>query len=251
MNLSRKGMGKMRKKPEKTGAAEQTGKPSQPKFDPKTLGRLFSYMKEYKALLVLVVVCILLSAIASAASALFIQVLIDDYIVPLLAMDTPVFTGLLKALAVIGTIYLVGVVSTFLYNRFMVTIAQGTLKKIRDDMFEKMQRLPIRYFDIHSHGDTMSLYTNDTDTLRQMIAQSMAQLVSSVSTIVAVFVCMLYVSLWLTLVAVVVMLCILQIIKAVTGKISYTFMMQQKTLAELNGYVEEMVILGRVLSLVS
>ena len=210
-------------------------------FDTKTLRRLLSYMKDYKGQLLFVVVCILLSAIASAASALFLQSLIDDYIAPLLTSSAPVFTQLLKMLVVIGAVYLIGVLATLFYNRVMVTIAQGTLKKIRDEMFEKMQRLPIRAFDTRTHGDIMSLYTNDTDTLRQIIAQSMAQLISSVFTIVAVFVCMLYVSFYLTLVAVLVMLLILQLVRMVTGKIGVFFVMQQKTLADVNGYVEEMV----------
>lgn len=217
------------------------GKPVKVQLDWKTLGRLLSYMKDYKGQLVFVVICILLSAVASAASSLFLQTLIDDYIVPLLGTSTPVFSGLLKALAIIGVIYLIGVLSTLFYNRVMVTIAQGTLKKIRDELFEKMQRLPIRAFDTRTHGDIMSLYTNDTDTLRQMIAQAMAQLISSVFTIVAVFVCMLYISVWLTLVAVVIMFFILQIVKVITGKIGVFFMMQQKTLADVNAYVEEMV----------
>ncbi|MGN0369087.1 MAG: ABC transporter ATP-binding protein [Butyrivibrio sp.] len=211
------------------------------RFDVKTLGRLLSYMKDYKGQIAFVVICILLSAVASAASSLFLQSLIDDYIVPMLGESAPVFTELLKALVVIGAVYLIGVLSTLFYNRVMVTIAQGTLKKIRDEMFEKMQRLPIRAFDTRTHGDIMSLYTNDTDTLRQMIAQSMAQLISSVFTIVAVFICMLYISVWLTLVAVAVMFVILLIVKGVTGKIGIFFMMQQKTLADVNGYVEEMV----------
>ena len=210
-------------------------------FDTKTLRRLLSYMKDYKGQLIFMVICILLSAIASAASALFLQSLIDDYIAPLLTSSAPVFTQLLKVLVVIGAVYLIGVLATLFYNRVMVTIAQGTLKKIRDEMFEKMQRLPIRAFDTRTHGDIMSLYTNDTDTLRQMIAQSMAQLISSVFTIVAVFVCMLYVSFYLTLVAVLVMLLILQLVKKITGKIGVFFVMQQKTLADVNGYVEEMV----------
>ena len=210
-------------------------------FDTKTLRRLLSYMKDYKGQLIFVVICILLSAIASAASALFLQSLIDDYIAPLLTSSAPVFTPLLKMLVVIGAVYLIGVLASLFYNRVMVTIAQGTLKKIRDEMFEKMQRLPIRAFDTRTHGDIMSLYTNDTDTLRQMIAQSMAQLISSVFTIVAVFVCMLYVSFYLTLVAVLVMLLILQLVKKITGKIGAFFVMQQKTLADVNGYVEEMV----------
>lgn len=215
--------------------------PQKAAFDVKTLRRLISYMKEYKGQLIFVVVCILLSAIASAVSSLFLQSLIDDYITPLLGSSSPVFSGLLKTLIVIGVIYLIGVLATLLYNRTMVTIAQGTLKKIRDDMFEKMQRLPIRAFDTRTHGDIMSLYTNDTDTLRQMIAQSMAQLISSVFTIVAVFICMLYVSVWLTLVAVIAMFLILQLVKVITGKISVFFVMQQKTLADVNSYVEEMV----------
>ncbi len=217
------------------------GAPPKAQFDLKTLGRLLSYMRDYKGQLLFVVVCILLSAIASAASSLFLQSLIDDYIAPLLGTAEPIFTDLLKALAVIGIVYLIGVLSTLFYNRVMVTIAQGTLKTIRDEMFEKMQRLPIRAFDTRTHGDIMSLYTNDTDTLRQMIAQSMAQLISSVFTIVAVFICMLYISVWLTLVAVVAMFLILQIVKIVTGKIGVFFVMQQKTLADVNGYVEEMV----------
>lgn len=220
---------------------EMNRMPQKAAFDVKTLRRLISYMKEYKGQLIFVVVCILLSAIASAVSSLFLQSLIDDYITPLLGSSSPVFSGLLKTLLVIGVIYFIGVLSTLLYNRTMVTIAQGTLKKIRDDMFEKMQRLPIRAFDTRTHGDIMSLYTNDTDTLRQMIAQSMAQLISSVFTIVAVFICMLYVSVWLTLVAIFVMFLILQLVKVITGKISVFFVMQQKTLADVNSYVEEMV----------
>ena len=129
-------------------------------FDKETLQRLISYMKDYKSTLVIVVVCILLSAIASAASSLFLQTLIDDFIVPMLGMDAPVFTGLIKALIIIGMVYITGIISTLLYNRLLVTVAQGTLKKIRDDMFSKMQRLPISYFDTHTHGETMSLYTN-------------------------------------------------------------------------------------------
>lgn len=210
-------------------------------FDKTALRRLFSYMKEYKRQLLFVVICILLSAVASAASSVFLQTLIDDYIVPLLRTNNPVFTGLLKALATIGIIYIIGVLSSLLYSRAMVTVAQGTLKKIRDDMFEKMQRLPIRVFDTRTYGDIMSLYTNDTDTLRQMIAQSLAQLISSVFTIAAVLICMLYTSIWLTIVALLVMLLILQIVKGIAGKVGTFFMLQQKTLADVNGYVEEMV----------
>lgn len=211
------------------------------RFDPKTLGRVMRYMKQYKGALVVVVICILLSAIASAASSMFLQMLIDDYITPLLAMDTPVFTGLIHALITIGCIYLAGVVSSLIYNRLMVTIAQGILKKIRDEMFSRMQWLPIRYFDTHTHGETMSLYTNDTDTLRQLIAQAMPQLISSIFTIVAVFVCMLYISLPLTLLTVLTMWLVMKIAGGTMARIGIYFIQQQKSLADLNGFVEEMV----------
>ena len=212
-----------------------------PAYDRKTIARLFSYMKAYRGRLLLVVVCILISAVAGAAGSLFLQVLIDDHIAALLVSPDPVFTGLLRALAGMAVIYLAGVAATLLYNRLMVTVAQGTLKAIRDDMFERMQRLPIRAFDTRTHGDIMSLYTNDTDTLRQLIAQSMAQLVASAFTIAAVFFGMLYVSVYLTLVAVVSICLILRVVRAVTGRVGTYFMEQQRTLAELNGYVEEMV----------
>lgn len=215
--------------------------PEVQKFDSKTLFRILSYMKEYRIGMIIVLVCILLSAIASAASSLFLQTLIDDYILPMLAMDSPVFTGLIHALITIGAIYLVGVVATLVYNRLMVTIAQGTLKKIRDEMFEKMQWLPIRYFDTHTHGEIMSLYTNDTDTLRQLIAQSMSQLVSMVFTIVAVFVCMLYVSIPLSAVALILMVVNLKLAGRTMKKIGVYFMQQQQALADVNGFVEEMV----------
>ena len=231
----------MNKKKKSLANVSTKSEMSKMQFDKTALRRLFSYMKEYKGQLVFVVICILLSAVASAASSVFLQTLIDDYIVPLLGTNNPVFTGLLKALATVGIIYIIGVLSSFLYSRAMVTVAQGTLKKIRDDMFGKMQRLPIRVFDTRTHGDIMSLYTNDTDTLRQMIAQSLAQLISSIFTIVAVLICMLYTSIWLTIVALLVMLLILQIVKGIAGKVGTFFMLQQKTLADVNGYVEEMV----------
>ena len=215
--------------------------PERPKFDSQTLKRLLSYMRAYKGTLVLVTVCILLSAVAGAASSMFLQKLIDGYIVPMLGTASPDYSGLIRALITIGCVYLVGTLATWLYNRRMVTIAQGTLKRIRDEMFEKMQRLPIRYFDTHTHGDIMSLYTNDTDTLRQMIAQSMAQLVSSVFTLAAVFFCMLYISIWLTLIVCAVMALILMFVRKLTGRIGGYFMAQQTALADLNGYVEEMV----------
>ncbi len=211
------------------------------KVDWKAAKRILVYLKHYKAALAVVTVCIVLSAIASVASSLFIQILIDQYITPLLGQSSPVYTGLLRALCVMGVIYIVGTAATWIYNRSMVTIAQGTLKQIRDEMFEKMQSLPVRYFDSHTHGDIMSHYTNDTDTLRQMIAQSLAQLVSSVCTIAAVFGCMLYQSVYLTLIVVLAVSLILRIVKLIAGRSSFYFIRQQEALGELDGYIEEMV----------
>lgn len=210
-------------------------------LDMATVKRLLSYMSCYRGQLVLVVACILISAIASAASSMFLQALIDDYIVPLLATDAPVWTGLAHALITIGAVYVVGVAATLVYNRAMVTVAQGTLKRIRDDMFSHMQTLPLRYFDTHAHGDIMSLYTNDTDTLRQMIAQSLSQLVSSVFTLVAVFVCMIWMSVGLTVVVCVLMVAVLVFVGRITGVIGAFSVEQQDTLGALNGYIEEMV----------
>ena len=216
------------------------GKPPA-KIDTKTLKRLLTYMKPYRGTMIVVTICILLSAVAGAVSSMFLQTLIDSYIVPLLGMDEPVFTGLIRTLIVLAVIYLIGTLSTLFYNRLMVTIAQGTLKTIRDEMFEKMQKLPIRFFDSHTHGDIMSLYTNDTDTLRQLIAQSMGQLISSAFTIVAVFFCMLYTSIGLTVVVRLALFLVMLPVKKLTMKIGGYFMAQQKSLADLNGYVEEMV----------
>ncbi|MCD7872775.1 MAG: ABC transporter ATP-binding protein, partial [Clostridiales bacterium] len=211
------------------------------KFDFKTLKRLLSYMGSYKLTLVFAFVCIIISAGASVASSMFIETLIDNYITPLLAQSSPVFSGLLKVLCFMAAIYLIGTLCTWLYNRAMVNIAQGTLKSIRDEMFEKMQSLPVKFFDTHSHGDVMSLYTNDTDTLRQMIAQSMAQLISCLCTVIAVFCCMLYESVYLTLIVIAFMFVIFAVIRAVTNKSGSYFILQQSTLGELDGYVEEMV----------
>ena len=215
--------------------------PEKTQFDVKTLKRLLGYMKEYKGTMILVTFCILLSAIASAASSMFLQTLIDDYIVPLVGQSQPVFTGLIRALITIGVVYVIGILATWIYNRAMVTIAQGALKTIRDEMFTKMQRLPIRYFDTHTNGNTMSLYTNDTDTLRQLIAQSMGQFISSIFSIVAVFFCMLYISVWLTIVVVISLFFILKAVELVVKKTGKYFAAQQMTLADLDGYVEEMV----------
>lgn len=211
------------------------------KADSKTLKRLLSYISKYRIQFIFVLVSILLSAVASVVSTLFLKTLIDDYITPLLLEAVPDFSGLARLILIMAGIYLIGVIATLFYNRVMVVIAQGVLKEIRDEMFEKMQKLPIRYFDTHSHGDIMSHYTNDTDTLRQMLTQSIPQLFSSVVTIVAVFVSMLTLSLWLTIFVVLFTFIILKVVGNITSKSSKYFVSQQKSLGDVNGYIEEMI----------
>ena len=211
------------------------------RFKPGTIRRLLSYLGAYRIPLILVVVCILISAGASVASALFIQTLIDDFITPMLLNQSSDFSELLKAITTMGFIFAAGIVATLIYNRMMAVIAQGTLKDIRDAMFSKMQKLPIRYFDTHTHGDIMSHYTNDTDTLRQMISQSMPQVFSSCVTILAVFCSMLYLSFWLTLFVLISVVVILKTIKKIAGKSSTYFMKQQESLGTVNGFIEEMI----------
>ena len=222
----------------RTGIAQ----PKQVKNKKKTVKRLVGYItKGYKKQLVLVIICIILSSIAGVAGSLFLKTLIDDYITPLLSMENPVFTGLLKAIGIMILIYLVGIVSTYLYNRTMVMVSQGVLKTIRDEMFDKMQSFPIKYFDTNTHGDIMSHYTNDTDTLMQMISQSLPNLMASTVTIVAVFCAMLTISIPLTVFILLFVFLMLKITGKVTSKSGKYFANQQATLGKANGYVEEMI----------
>ena len=206
-----------------------------------TIRRLMSYVGRYRLRLMLVVLCIILSAVASVLSSTFIGVLIDDYISPLLLQANPVFTGLARALGVMVCVYVVGMISGYFYNRLMVTVAQGVLKDVRDEMFAHMQTLPIRYFDTHSHGEVMSHFTNDTDTLRQMIAQALPQVLSSVVSLVAVVCAMLSLSLWLTLFVLAFAVLMLFITKRVSAQSGKYFVKQQQSLADVNGYIEEMI----------
>ncbi len=222
------------------GAMEQRGK-ERPKINRDTVSRLLHYLNRYKLPFAMVLICILLSAIAGVAGSMFLQVLIDDYIEPLLLESVPVFSGLLKAVLTMAGIYLIGALATLIYNRVMVTIAQGILKTIRDDMFAHMQTLPIRYFDTHTHGDIMSRYTNDTDTLRQMIAQSIPQVFSSVITIVTVFFAMLATSVYLTVLILFTASFMLLVTRKVAGKSSTYFIRQQSALGDVNGFIEEMI----------
>ena len=206
-----------------------------------TVARLMGYVGRYRLRLVLVLFCILGNTIASVTASTFIKTLIDDYITPMIGQINPDFSGLLTQLVYMACIYGVGMVCGYLYNRLMVVVAQGVLKNVRDDMFAHMQTLPIRYFDTHSHGEIMSHYTNDTDTLRQMIAQALPQVFSSIISIVAVFVAMLSQSLWLTLTVVLFTMLIMWVTGRVSGKSSKFFVKQQQSLASVNGYIEEMM----------
>ena len=212
----------------------QKGKP---KFNKKTAKRLLKYVTEtYKIQFVIVFVCILLSAIATTAVSLSLRYLLDDFILPLIGQKEPNFAGLYQALAVLGCIFLVGVIATFIYTRMMVFIGQGVLKRVRDDMFEHMQTLPIRYFDQNTNGSVMSLYTNDTDTLRQMISQAIPQALMSLFTIIVTFISMLILSPLLTVLIIFLMLFVTGKIGARSGKY---FVRQQMSLAEVTGFVEE------------
>lgn len=207
-----------------------------------TLKRLLSYItKNYKKQFILVFCCIIINAIISVASSLFLQKLIDDYITPLLKVKNPVFTELLKALSIMAVIYIIGIFTAYLYNRLMVVISQGVLRDIRDDMFRKMQRLPIRYFDTNTHGDIMSRYTNDTDTLRQMISQSLPQIISSIFSIIAIFCSMIYLSPLLTGCVIIFTILTILITRWITSKSSKYFLRQQNSLGRVNGYIEEML----------
>ncbi len=207
----------------------------------KTLLRLMSYMKHYWFQMILVLICILISVVAGVMGSMFLETLIDDYITPMLISGSTDFSGLARALLRMALLYAAGILGALFYNRLMVTVAQGILKTIRDDMFSHMQTLPIRYFDTNSSGDIMSLYTNDTDTLRQMLAQSIPQIFSSIITVIAVFCAMLNLSVWLTLFVVVFVALMLFVTKFIGGKSGRYFVKQQFSLGNVNGYIEEMI----------
>ena len=205
-----------------------------------TIKRLLGYItNKYKKQFIFVFICIIISSVASIAGSLFLQTLIDEYITPLLGVSDPVFTGLLRAIGVMILIYIAGIVTAYLYNRIMAVISQGVLKDIRDEMFAKMERLPIRYFDTHSHGDIMSHYTNDTDTLRQMISQSLPHVISSVISIIAIFCALIYLSPMLTVFVIFFTILTVMVTRFLAKKSSKYFINQQTSLASVNGYIEE------------
>lgn len=204
--------------------------------------RLFAYIiGKHKILFSIVLICVFISSCTVVVSSLFLETLIDDYITPLLTNSAPSFTRLFQTLCLLGGVYLIGVIATFLYNRLMINVSQGTLKAIRDDMFIHMQKLPIRYFDAHTHGDIMSHYTNDTDTLRQFIAQTLPQLVSAVITIVVILVSMIVSSIPLTLLVLVFTALMILSTKEIGGVSAKYFMRQQESIGNVTGYIEEMM----------
>ncbi|MCH5344326.1 MAG: ABC transporter ATP-binding protein [Acetatifactor sp.] len=208
----------------------------------KLFRRIMAYVfRYYKVHCCFVLLFIILGVLANVQGMLFTKNLIDDYITPYLLTDNPDFTPLARAIARVAVFYLIGVISNYTYSRIMVNVTQGVLMHIRNELFEHMEKLPIRYFDTHAHGDIMSVYTNDIDTLRQMISQSIPQCINSAFTIVSVFVSMLVLSVPMTLVTLVMVTIMLFCTKTVAGRSSRNFLAQQKNLGALNGYIEEMM----------
>ena len=215
------------------------GTPEQPG---KLLGRLARYIfKNYSIHIVIVVICIFVSVLANVQGTMFMKTLIDQYITPLLSADTPDFGPLATAIARVACFYAIGVIATYTYNRIMINVSQGTLRNLRNDMFATMETLPIKYFDTHAHGDIMSIYTNDIDTLRQMISQSFPQLLSSVITIVSVLVSMLILNVPLTVVTLLMVAIMMTASRKLAGLSGKYFLEQQTNLGIVNGYIEEMM----------
>ena len=208
----------------------------------KTIRRLLKYVtKGYKFQLVIVLVSIIISALVGVLGVQFIKYLIDDFITPLLGSQNPNFTALLNVIMVMGVIYLVGVICTYTYNRLMVNISQGVLNEIRGEMFNHMQKLPIRYFDSRSHGEIMSTYTNDVDTLRQMLSQSIPQVFSACVSMVSVLIAMFATNVYLTLVVLAMVALMIFVARYLGGNSSRFFVKQQEDIGKVNGYIEEMM----------
>ncbi len=212
------------------------------KIDKHILLRLLKYItSNFKFELCVIIISIIVSSVCHVSGQLFLQKLIDDYITPLLSTKNPVYTSLAKAIGFMAVIYLFGIIATFLYTRVVAIVSQGVLKDIRNDMFEHMETLPIKFFDENSHGDIMSYYINDTDTLREMVSQSIPNAVNSFVILVAVFVSMLSLNVYLTIVIILGVLLMLRVAKMVGSKSSKYFVLRQKSVAKVNGYIEEMI----------
>ena len=208
----------------------------------KTLKRLFNFvLTRHRNSCIVVLLLIIVSTIANVSGSIFIKSLIDDYITPYINSANPNFAPLLNAIIRMIAIYAIGVLATYGFNRILIDVSQGSLKEIRDSMFEHMEKLPIRYFDTHNHGDIMSIYTNDADTLRQMISQSVPQVIVSGITILSVFVSMIIISVPLTCISVFMVIVMLFVSKHVTSRSGKYFYQQQINLGKVNGFIEEMM----------
>ncbi len=221
----------------------KNNKPKADKQSIEVLIRLLRYViSRYKLTSFLVFVFVLISSLTSVVSSLFLKSLIDDYVTPILVSEGVAdFTPLFHALCMMGAIYLIGTVSTYIYSFLLIKISQGTMKRIRDDLFTHMEKLPICYFDTHHHGDIMSVYTNDIDTLRQLISQSIPQLLSSLITVIGVFISMCFLSFYLTIIVIVMVFVMKQVMTKIAGKSGKYFFDQQQNLGKVNGYIEEMM----------
>lgn len=220
--------------------------PRGPKPKIKNPGKLFARLmgfifKKYLPACIIVVICIFVSVLANVQGTMFTKNLIDDYIVPLLKTGNPDYGPLLAAMGRVAVFYGIGVISTFAYSKIMIYVSQGTIKNLRVELFSHMQDLPIRYFDSHAHGDIMSIYTNDIDTLRQLISQSLPQILNSVITVVSVFVSMVILNIPLTVLTIVMVIVTTVVTKKFAGFSSRYFLSQQRDLGKVNGFIEEML----------
>ena len=220
--------------------------PQGPKPKIKNPGKLFARLmgfifKKYLPACIIVVICIFVSVLANVQGTMFTKNLIDDYIVPLLKTGTPDYGPLLAAMGKVAVFYGIGVISTFAYSKIMIYVSQGTIKNLRVELFSHMQDLPIRYFDSHAHGDIMSIYTNDIDTLRQLISQSLPQILNSAITVVSVFVSMVILNIPLTVLTIVMVIVTTVVTKKFAGFSSRYFLAQQRDLGKVNGFIEEML----------
>ncbi len=212
-----------------------------PKNAKATIGRIINYLSKYKGRLILVALFVTISSVASVLGTYFIKPIIDDHVVPFIGQQNPDLSRFLRTILYLAAIYIVGGVCSYAYNRIMVTVASDSLCRMRIDMFSHMQKLPIRYFDSQTHGDVMSRYTNDIDTLRNMLSQSVPHLISSVVTVVSIFIAMLTLSIPLTFLVIILLLVIFKVTKYVGGKSANFYRNQQKKLGAVNGYIEELV----------
>ena len=241
-------MSEQKRRPQRQPSQNMGGGPRGPRamgprqpINKESLKRLMGYVKPYWPRLLVVMCCIILNAVATAAAATFLGTIIDDHITPMLASGSQDFSPLLAAILRMAALYLLAIAAVYVQARIMAVVSQSVLRKVRDEMFDHMQTLPIRYFDTHTHGEVMSHYTNDTDTLRQMVSQVLPQSISSIITLVVVLISMLRCSVWLTILIIIgTMVMLKATMKIGSGSAKY-FVKQQTSLASLNGYIEEMV----------